>query len=388
MFFRRRLADSVSPGRSGADAAGASADGPASLIRLEGITKRFGALTAIDDLTLEIRDGEFFCLLGPSGCGKSTLLRVLAGFEDSDGGRVLLDGRDITSEPAYRRPLNMMFQSYALFPHLTVAGNVAYGLKQAGMRRADIARRVDEMLQLVRLPDFGERYPAQISGGQRQRVALARALARNPRVLLLDEPLGALDRRLREETQAELKNLQHKLGTTFVMVTHDQDEAMSMADRIGVMDRGRMAQLGTPQELYERPRSRFVATFLGDVNLADGRVVAVEAGKVRVATAWSDRPVTVMQTGGAPLPGASCTVAIRPEKLAIVPEPAEGRSHNTLAGRIVGESYLGGHTILRVEVAPGQVLRVARPNARGTAAVPAGQAVHLAFAPDAAVLLP
>jgi putrescine transport system ATP-binding protein len=388
LFFRRRLADPAETGGSGADAAGASAEGSRPLIRVEGITKRFGALTAVDDLTLEIRDGEFFCLLGPSGCGKSTLLRLLAGFEEPDQGRVLLDGRDITTEPAHRRPLNMMFQSYALFPHLTVAGNVAYGLKRAGMSKADTARRVDEMLQLVRLPDLGERYPAHISGGQRQRVALARALARNPRVLLLDEPLGALDRRLREETQAELKNLQHKLGTTFVMVTHDQDEAMSMADRIGVMNRGRMAQLGPPQELYERPRSRFVAMFLGDVNLADGRVVAVEAGEMRVATAWSDTPLTVLRTGTGPVPGASCTVAIRPETLAIVPEGAKASGQNTLTGRIVGESYLGGQTILRVEVAPGQVLRVARPNARATVGGVAAQAVHLAFAPDAAVLLP
>jgi putrescine transport system ATP-binding protein len=382
------LAESADTGGSGVASPGASAESPKPLIRFEAITKRFGALTAVDDLTLEIRDGEFFCLLGPSGCGKSTLLRLLAGFEDPDRGRVLLDGRDITMEPAHRRPLNMMFQSYALFPHLTVAGNVAYGLKRAGMSRADTARRVDEMLQLVSMPDLGERYPAQISGGQRQRVALARALARNPRVLLLDEPLGALDRRLREETQAELKNLQHKLGTTFVMVTHDQDEAMSMADRIGVMDRGRMAQLGPPQELYERPRSRFVATFLGDVNLADGRVVAVEAGAVRVATAWSDTPLTVTKTGAGLVPGASCTVAVRPEKVEILPEPAEGGLQNTLTGRIVGESYLGAETILRVEVAPGQVLRVARPNARATAGGVAGQAVRLTFAPDVAVLLP
>ncbi len=365
-----------------------SVGAPRALIRFEHITKRFGALTAVDDLTFDIREGEFFCLLGPSGCGKSTLLRLLAGFEDPDRGRVLLEGRDITAEPAHRRPLNMMFQSFALFPHLTASDNIAYGLKQAGRPKAEIARRVDEMLQLVRLPDLGARYPAQISGGQRQRVALARALARNPRVLLLDEPLGALDRRLREETQAELKNLQKMLGTTFVMVTHDQDEAMSMADRIGVMDRGRMVQVGPPRELYERPQSRFVATFLGDVNLAEGRVVGLEDGRLRVASAWADAPVTVLSSGIAPAVGASRTVAIRPERLVIAASRDGADEQNAIGGRIAGESYLGGETVFRVELTSGPVLRVSQPNNRAAAGLSQGEAVRLTFAPEAAVLLP
>jgi putrescine transport system ATP-binding protein len=352
------------------------------------ITKRFGPLTAVDGVTLDIRDGEFFCLLGPSGCGKSTLLRMLAGFEVPDRGRILLDGQDIAGDPPHLRPLNMMFQSYALFPHLTVARNIAYGLKQGGMRSADIARRVEEMLQLVRLPDLGERYPAQISGGQRQRVALARALARNPRVLLLDEPLGALDRRLREETQAELKSLQHRLGTTFIMVTHDQDEAMSMADRIGVMEGGRMAQVGEPRELYERPASRFVASFLGDVNLAEARVLGREGDLVRVATDWAPQPLLVVPGAIAGEAGGAATLAVRPEKVTIAADAEAGPGPNRLPGRILGESYLGGETIYRVETAPGRVLRVSRSNATGGCALVEGVSVTLAFSPQSAMLLP
>ena len=387
MFFRRRLADPARDG-FGANAPGECTDGPKLLIRFEGITKRFGALTAVDDLELNIREGEFFCLLGPSGCGKSTLLRMLAGFEEPDRGRILLDGRDIAHDAPHRRPLNMMFQSYALFPHLTVAGNIAYGLKQSRMPKADIARRVDEMLRLVRLPDLGDRYPAQISGGQRQRVALARALARNPRVLLLDEPLGALDRRLREETQAELKSLQHKLGTTFIMVTHDQDEAMSMADRIGVMEKGRMAQVGPPRELYERPASRFVAAFLGDVNLTAAEVVGTGDGVVQVATGWSPQPFSVLPSadGGDDLPPR--TIAIRPEKLVLEPIPTGAEGSNRLAGRIVSASYLGSETLYGVEVAAGQVLRVAQPNGRMAPGLAEGTPVQLSFPPEAAVLLP
>ncbi|MDB5559128.1 MAG: polyamine-transporting ATPase [Enterovirga sp.] len=367
---------------------GEGSGGPKSLIRFEGISKRFGALAALDDLTLAIRDGEFFCLLGPSGCGKSTLLRLLAGFEAPDAGRILLDGRDIARDPPHRRPLNMMFQSYALFPHLTVAGNIAYGLRQAGMPKAAIEARVDEMLRLVRLPDLGGRYPGQVSGGQRQRVALARALARNPRVLLLDEPLGALDRRLREDTQAELKSLQHRIGTTFVMVTHDQDEAMSMADRIGLMEKGRMAQVGTPRELYERPTSRFAATFLGDVNLAEGRVVGREGAFVLVATPWSESPLRVAERDGAPALAGACTVAIRPEAIAIAADRGDAGSPNTLAGRIVGESYFGGETVFRVELPSGVVLRVARPNARPADGLAEGAAVRLTMPPELAMLLP
>ena len=242
-------------------------------MRFEAVTKRFGDFTAVDNLSLDLYEREFFALLGPSGCGKTTLLRMLAGFETPDQGRVLLDGEDISPIPPYRRPVNMMFQSYALFPHLTVEGNIAFGLKQDGLPKSEIATRVAEGLALVRLEAFGKRKPHQLSGGQRQRVALARALVKRPRVFLLDEPLAALDKKLREETQFELMDLQSKLGLTFIIVTHDQEEAMTMADRIGVMNHGRLSQVATPSELYEQPNSRWVADFIGDVNLVEGRLV-------------------------------------------------------------------------------------------------------------------
>src|SRR5712671_4559338 len=270
------------------------------LLRFETISKSFGGVTAVDQLSLDIYQGEFFALLGPSGCGKSTLLRLLAGFETPEEGRVLLDGVDLTGVPPHRRPVNMMFQSYALFPHLTVEGNVAFGLKQDGLPKAEIASRVTDMLALVKLEGFGARKPDQLSGGQRQRVALARALAKRPRVLLLDEPLAALDKKLRGETQFELMHLRQKLGLTFLIVTHDQEEAMTVADRIGVMDQGRLVQVATPPELYEQPSSRWVADFIGDVNLIEGKVAeagpaattiaSAGAGRLRVASSSDAKP--------------------------------------------------------------------------------------------------
>jgi putrescine transport system ATP-binding protein len=269
------------------------ADGQVSgpLIRFETVSKRFGGHAAVEGVDLDIAAGEFFVLLGPSGCGKTTLMRMLAGFEAPDSGRVLLDGADLAGAPPHRRPINMMFQSYALFPHLSVAGNVAYGLKQAGMAKSDIAARVADMLALVQLSHLAARKPDQLSGGERQRAALARALARRPQVLLLDEPLGALDRRLREETRGELKRVQASLGTTFLMVTHDQDEAMALADRMAVMRAGRIVQVGPPAEVYRRPADRDVAGFLGEVNLfalPDGGWRAVRPERLRLSLARPD----------------------------------------------------------------------------------------------------
>ncbi len=260
-----------------------------SIVRIEGLTKRFGAITAVDSVDLEIRRGELFALLGGSGCGKTTLLRMLAGFEVPDGGRIVIDGQDMTGVPPHLRPVNMMFQSYALFPHMDVAANVGYGLRREGVRAPEIATRVAEALEQVKLADHAARRPAQLSGGQRQRVALARALVKRPKLLLLDEPLAALDRKLREGTRFELVRLQEQLGLTFVMVTHDQEEAMSMATRLAVMNTGRVAQVGTPHEIYERPASRFVADFIGIANIleADGGWLALRPEKITLA---ADRP--------------------------------------------------------------------------------------------------
>ena len=267
------------------------------IVRIEGLTKRFGPVVAVDGVDLEIRRGELFALLGGSGCGKTTLLRMLAGFETPDAGRLFIDGQDMVGVPPYARPVNMMFQSYALFPHMNVAANVAYGLKRDGVAKAEIGDRVARILQQVHLSDFASRRPAQLSGGQRQRVALARALVKRPKLLLLDEPLAALDRKLREGTRFELVRLQEELGLTFVMVTHDQEEAMSMASRIAVMNAGRIVQVGAPPEIYERPTTRFVADFIGIANIfeRDGRWVVLRPEKIVLAT---DRPATTHAVQG------------------------------------------------------------------------------------------
>jgi putrescine transport system ATP-binding protein len=358
------------------------------LISFEHVTKRFGATVAVDDLTLAVYEREFFCLLGPSGCGKSTLLRLLAGFETPSHGRIVLAGQDLAAAPPYRRPVNMMFQSYALFPHMTVAGNIAFGLKQDRLPRAEIATRVEEMLRLVQLDGLGARYPEQLSGGQRQRVALARALAKRPKVLLLDEPLAALDKKLREETQFELMDLQVRLGMTFIVVTHDQEEAMTMADRIAVMDRGKLIQVATPAEIYEQPRTRFIAEFVGDVNILEGKVAGREDGLWRIESRSAAAPLVVDDPDEVLENGQKVALAIRPEKMTLQRQPpATGR--NVLAGEVWDIGYLGDWTIYRVKLDSGATVRVSCANVSRFVDAPVSweDRVYLSFAPQAAVVL-
>jgi ABC-type Fe3+/spermidine/putrescine transport system ATPase subunit len=321
------------------------------IVRIEGATKRFGAVVAVDNVDLEIARGELFALLGGSGCGKSTLLRLLAGLETPDSGRILIDGEDMTGVPPHRRPVNMMFQSYALFPHMDVATNVGYGLRRDGVPKSEIAARVAQVLALVRLEELGSRKPSQLSGGQRQRVALARALIKRPKILLLDEPLAALDRKLREGTRFELVRLQEQLGLTFIVVTHDQEEAMSMASRLAVMNAGRIVQTGAPHELYEQPASRFVADFIGIANI-------LEAGPGQ----W---------------------LALRPEKIALHAEPADAA--HTMSGRIVDIAYEGGRSLYRVAVDESRIMIVSSANVLRTREGPfrRGQDVWLSWAADA-----
>jgi putrescine transport system ATP-binding protein len=330
-------------------------------IEFRNVTKRFGEFVAVDGLTLSIYEREFFALLGPSGCGKTTLMRMVAGFEQPSDGQVLLDGKDLAGVPPYRRPTNMMFQSYALFPHMTVEQNIAFGLKQGSMDKGEVAARVDEMLTLVKLRPFAKRKPHQLSGGQKQRVALARSLAKKPKVLLLDEPLAALDKKLREETQFELTDLQQKLGLTFVIVTHDQEEAMTVADRIAVMDRGRIVQVATPAEIYEQPNSRYVADFIGDINLLEGRITAVAGGLVRVDCLGSGAVAEVNQIIQA-APGDSAWFAIRPEKIALSRERPSIDAHNCVWGEVWDIGYLGDVSIYHVRLPSGATVKATLAN--------------------------
>jgi putrescine transport system ATP-binding protein len=339
------------------------------LLRVDAVVKKFGQFRAVDGLSLDIAAGEFFALLGPSGCGKTTLLRMLAGFETPDEGRILLGGEDIAQIPPHQRPVNMMFQSYALFPHLSVRDNIAFGLRRARMRSADINARVAEMVALVKLEGLEKRKPDQLSGGQRQRVALARSLARRPKLLLLDEPLAALDKKLRESTQLELMELQRRLGLTFIIVTHDQQEAMTVAGRIGVMDAGRLEQVATPRELYEAPRSRWIAEFVGDVNLIEGKLDtgaeprAAMARRLAIATAQAG---TIHVAAPLPPPTRSdLCVAIRPEKVKLsrrAPTSDDPRALNRLEGVVTDVSYLGGVTSYKIKLDSGLVLRSSMAN--------------------------
>jgi len=358
------------------------------LIRFENVTKRFGESVAVDDLSLNIFEGEFFCLLGPSGCGKTTLMRMLAGFETPTEGAITLAGQDLAGVPPYRRPVNMMFQSYALFPHMSVERNIAFGLKQDGMPRGERAARVEEMLRLVQLERLAKRSPDQLSGGQRQRVALARALAKRPKVLLLDEPLAALDKKLREETQFELMDIQHELGTTFLVVTHDQEEAMIMADRIAVMNHGHIAQVATPAEIYEQPRTRFVAEFVGDVNILEGTVTGPEDGLWRIASPSAKGLLTIDAGEEALAGGQAVAVAVRPEKMTIHREAPAG-AMNRLEGEVWDIGYLGDWTVYRVRLATGAIVRVTRANATRHVEAPIDwdERVVLTFAPEAVVVL-
>jgi putrescine transport system ATP-binding protein len=355
------------------------------LVSFEAVTKRFSGFAAVDRLSLDIVEGEFFALLGPSGCGKTTLLRLLAGFETPDEGRILLDGEDISGVPPYRRPVNMMFQSYALFPHLNVERNISFGLRQEHLPKSEITARVQEALALTRLEGLQHRKPHQLSGGQRQRVALARCLVKRPRVLLLDEPLAALDRRLREDTRFELADLQSRLGLTFVIVTHDQEEAMSLADRIGVMDKGRLAQVATPPEIYEQPNSRWVAQFVGDVNLIEGKVAALDAGGALIEGAMG--PLRVKQAGDAK-PGDTVTVALRPEKLRLSREPPPGEE-NRIAGQVWDIGYLGDLSLYQVKTDGGLMLKASVANLTRLIERPItwDDRVWLSFPPEAAVVL-
>ena len=357
----------------------------AAFLQVQAVVKEFNGHKAVDQVSLDIHKGEIFALLGSSGSGKSTLLRMLAGFEVPSAGRIVLDGIDLAHMPAYERPMNMMFQSYALFPHLSVWDNIAFGLKRQGLPREQIALRVQRMLELVQMPKFAQRKPHQLSGGQQQRVALARSLAKQPQLLLLDEPLGALDKKLREETQIELVNIIEQVGVTCVMVTHDQEEAMTMASRMAVMSEGRLMQVGAPSDIYETPASRFVADFIGNVNLMDGRLEVDEPDHVEIACADCRHYVGHGITG---TQGMAVTVALRPEKIELSREPP-AEVFNAARGRIKEMSYFGAFTVFQLVLASGALLKVSTANMQRhrEGAFTWGDEVWAHWAPTAQVVL-
>jgi putrescine transport system ATP-binding protein len=357
-------------------------------IVIEAVNKTFGAFAAVDGVSLRIFKGEMFALVGASGCGKTTLLRMMAGFATPTGGRILIDDVDMTHVPPHERPVNMMFQSYALFPHMTVEENVGYGLRRAGLERAARTKRVTEALDMVQLGALGKRKPHQLSGGQRQRVALARALIRRPKVLLLDEPLSALDKKLREQTQFELMNIQYQVGITFVFVTHDQDEAMALSTRIAVMNRGQVVQVGTPSEIYEFPQSRFVADFVGTTNLFEGTVERCEPGLIAVRCSETGTQLLVDEIGrfGA---GQRVWLALRPEKIRLSKEAVTGAGVNQLKGVVWELGYLGNRSTYRIKTESGKLVTVFAQNERRTAewAIDWSDEVYVSWTANAAVLL-
>ena len=351
-------------------------------IRISNVTRRFGDVVAVDDLSLDIDKGELFCLLGASGCGKTTLLRMLAGFESVDSGSIEIDGIDMSRVPPATRPVNIMFQNYALFPHMTVDSNIAYGLKRAGLPRAEIESRVTELLRLVRLSGMGGRKPHQLSGGQRQRVALARALARRPKLLLLDEPLAALDKKLREDTQFELVDIQERLETTFIVVTHDQEEAMTLASRIGVMDAGKLVQVDSPRMLYDRPKNSFIADFLGTVSFLEGKVKSAKGGMLQID---GPIPVAAVDPGGFAA-GDDVRMAIRPEKISLSRE--SGGGVNEVKVTVEDMAFTGVASNYRVAGPGGVLLKLTQPNMRrGEPALEWEETGYAAFDPADVVLL-
>jgi putrescine transport system ATP-binding protein len=358
-------------------------------VRIRNVTKKFGDIAAVDNVSLDIFQGELFCLLGGSGSGKSTLLRMLAGFEKPTSGSIQIDGQDMADVPPYNRPVNMMFQSYALFPHMTVEKNIAFGLEQERLSKGEIAARVDEILGIVKLGEYARRKPHQLSGGQRQRVALARALVKRPKLLLLDEPLGALDRKLREHTQFELINIQEQLGVTFIVVTHDQEEAMTLASRIGVMNRGEIVQIGTPTEIYEFPSSKFVADFIGSVNMFEGRLVEDLPDRVRIQSDELGGLIYV-DHGISAAPGQKVYAAIRPEKINILrAAPAQTRE-NCVRGVVTEVAYMGDMSVYLVRIDTGKIVRVTLPNTERLSddeRIQWDETIHLTWHPGSPVVV-
>jgi putrescine transport system ATP-binding protein len=335
-------------------------------IRIRGISKHFGDFAAVDNVDLDIAKGELFSILGGSGCGKTTLLRMLAGFEIPTSGTIEIDGIDVTHQAPYDRPVNMMFQSYAIFPHMTVAKNVAYGLQKEGVARNEIEKRVDKVLELVQLGTFRKRQPDQLSGGQRQRVALARAIIKRPKVLLLDEPLAALDKKLRERTQFELMNIQDELGITFVVVTHDQEEAMTLSTRIAVMEQGRFLQIGTPLEIYEYPRNKFVADFIGTINTFEGKVQHIDTDSIVIDSEEAGTSITALGQHDVEV-GQSVCFALRPEKIFVSKTEPDNSDDNRVRGVVYDLGYLGNLSLYRIQLANGKIVLVSSQNRRRSA---------------------